>query len=132
MGRSTGCGSGHSGSLKVVWVILCAGRSTRPDIQIGSRRRPRGRARDGMGLRTRAFRTFRTLAGTVLAVLVLLLLGASRVVAQAPARTMPITGTVIDPSGAGAAGVMVSLKQGASAVLLSTQTDTAGRFRFDA
>jgi hypothetical protein len=75
-----------------------------------------------MGLRTRAFRTFRTLAGTVLVVLVLLLLGASRVVAQAPARTVPITGTVIDPSGAGAAGVMVSLKQGAGAVLLSTQT----------
>jgi hypothetical protein len=63
---------------------------------------------------------------------VLFLFGASCALAQAPARTVSVTGVVLDPSGAGAANVTVSLKKGADTVLASAETDTAGRFRFDA
>src|SRR5579859_4053228 len=63
---------------------------------------------------------------------VLLLLGASSALAQAPARTVPVIGTILDPSGAPAAGVTVSLKNGIDTVLLSVETDISGRFRFDA
>src|SRR5271169_1878421 len=59
---------------------------------------------------------------------VLFLLSASCALAQAPARTVPVTGTVLDPSGAGAAGMTVNLKKGVDTVLASAETDSAGRF----
>jgi Carboxypeptidase regulatory-like domain/TonB dependent receptor len=63
---------------------------------------------------------------------VLFLLSASLALAQVPVRAVPVTGTLFDPSGAGVANVTVSLKQGADTVVASVETDTAGRFRFDA
>ena len=52
--------------------------------------------------------------------------------AQAPSRTVPVSGTILDPSGAGASSAMVTLKQGVDKSLGSTQTDETGRFRFAA
>jgi hypothetical protein len=69
---------------------------------------------------------------STMGLVVLFLLGASAALAQAPVRTVPVTGTVVDPSGAGAASVTVSLKRGADTVLESAETDTFGRFHFDA
>ena len=80
---------------------------------------------------TQMFRTrFSVLPTTWL--VVLFLLGANCALAQAPVRTVPVTGTVLDPSGVGAASVTVSLKKGTDNALLSVETDTSGRFRFDA
>jgi hypothetical protein len=62
----------------------------------------------------------------------LFLLSASRAVAQAPVLTVPVSGTVFDPSGVGVASVTVSLKQGADKVLASAETNSFGQFRFDA
>src|SRR5258708_947554 len=53
---------------------------------------------------------------------------------QTPPRILPVTGTVLDPSGAGASGALVMLKQGPdksiAKLLESIYTDDAGRFRF--
>src|SRR5580700_6260643 len=62
--------------------------------------------------------------------IVLVLIGVSHALAQTPPRGVPVAGTVLDPSGAGAAGATVTLKRGPDTVLSSTQADDVGRFRF--
>jgi Carboxypeptidase regulatory-like domain len=51
--------------------------------------------------------------------------------AQNQPRTMPVAGTVLDPSGAEVPDAAVTLKRGAR-VLSSVKTDGSGRFRFEA
>ena len=62
----------------------------------------------------------------------LLLISVSNAFAQTPSRAVPVTGTVLDPSGAGAASSTVTLKRGGDTVLSSTEADETGRFRFAA
>jgi len=62
----------------------------------------------------------------------LMLIGMGHASGQAAPRTVPVAGTVLDPSGAGASGAVVTLKQSADKSLDSTVTDDTGRFRFAA
>ena len=62
--------------------------------------------------------------------LVLCLMAVSSVWAQNQTRTPPITGTVLDPSGAWVADATVTLKRG-ERELSSAKTDAMGRFRFE-
>lgn len=54
------------------------------------------------------------------------------VMAQSPSRSVPVTGTVLDPSGASAPEATVMLKRGTGIVRPPVKTDLSGRFRFDA
>ena len=60
----------------------------------------------------------------------LFLLAGPCVWAQNQSRTMPVAGTVLDPSGAEVPDAAVTLKRGAR-VLSSVKTDGSGRFRFE-
>src|ERR1700693_2042099 len=56
----------------------------------------------------------------------------SSAIAQRPPQTLPVTGIVLDPSGAYTPDATVTLKQGSNSVRAQGKTDSTGKFRFDA
>jgi carboxypeptidase family protein/TonB-dependent receptor-like protein len=59
-----------------------------------------------------------------------IVLGAGRLHAQAPAG-QPVTGTVVDPTGAVLPTAQLELRTSTGALVAATSTDNAGAFRFD-
>jgi len=67
-----------------------------------------------------------------LCLIVLVLLGSAGAMAQNRARPVPVTGTVLDPSGSFVFEATVTLKQTSGKAVSSAKTDAMGRFRFAA
>src|ERR1035437_8960791 len=63
---------------------------------------------------------------------IVFLLASNLSIAQVASRTAPVTGTVLDPSGASAPDAIVMLKRSNGRVLARTRTGLLGEFRLEA